>query len=73
MTKKQATKSKVESVIALCARKSGCTLADITSKLRISKVAAASLIGDARRKGERHWRFCISHASRLLPLASLAP
>jgi hypothetical protein len=53
MPKKQTTKSKVDSVIALCARKSGCTLADITSKLRISKIAAASLIGDARRKGQR--------------------
>jgi hypothetical protein len=54
MTKKQAAKSKVATVIALCERKSGCTLADITSKLGVSKVAAASLIGDARRrKGQR--------------------
>jgi hypothetical protein len=54
MTKKQAAKSKVGTVIALCERKSGCTLADITSKLGVTATAAASLIGDARgRKGQR--------------------
>jgi hypothetical protein len=52
MTKKP-TKSKVDTVIALCKRKSGTTLPDIAKKLRVSKVAAASLIGDARRKGAR--------------------
>lgn len=52
MPKKETTKSKVDFVIALRARKSGRTLADITSKLRISKIAAASF-GDARPKGQR--------------------
>jgi hypothetical protein len=51
MAKKPTTK--VATVIALAQRKSGTTLADISKKLRVSKVAAASLIGDARRKGER--------------------
>jgi hypothetical protein len=50
MTKKP-TQSKVESVIALCSRKAGTTIPDIAKKLSVSKVAAASLIGDARRKG----------------------
>ena len=49
----QVAKTKVGTVIALCERKSGCTLADITTKLRVSEVAAASLIGDARRNGQR--------------------
>jgi hypothetical protein len=42
--------SKVATTIALCQRKSGVTLEQI-AKLKISKVAGASLIGDARRKG----------------------
>ena len=50
MTKKP-TQSKVESVIALCERKGGCTLADISTKLGVNKVASASLIADARAKG----------------------
>jgi hypothetical protein len=44
---------KVDSVIALCKRKAGTTIPDIAKKLSVSKIAAASLIGDARRKGER--------------------
>jgi len=40
---------KVEQVIALCERASGCTLADIKSKLGVTDAAAASLIGDVRR------------------------
>jgi predicted ArsR family transcriptional regulator len=52
MTKKP-TQSKVESVIALCERKGGCTLADISTKLGVSKVAAASLIAVARAKGTK--------------------
>lgn len=55
MAKKQVIKTKVDSVIALC--KTGTTLADISKKLRVSKVAAASLIGDARRKGVKV-KFC---------------
>ena len=46
-------KSKVDTVIALAKRKSGTTLDAIASKLRVSKVAAGSLIADARRKGKR--------------------
>jgi DNA-binding transcriptional regulator LsrR (DeoR family) len=49
MTKKPATK--VDSVIALCEREGGCTLKDITERLGVSKVVAASLIADARAKG----------------------
>jgi orotate phosphoribosyltransferase-like protein len=50
MTKKP-TRSKVETVIALCRR--GTTLDAISTKLRVSKTAASSLISDARRKGKR--------------------
>jgi hypothetical protein len=50
---KQVAKTKVGTVIALCERKSGCTLADIATKLRVSEVAAVFLIGDARRHGQR--------------------
>jgi DNA-binding transcriptional regulator LsrR (DeoR family) len=46
---KQTTK--VAATIALCQRKSGVTLEQISKQLKISSVAAASLIGDARRKG----------------------
>ena len=49
MTKKPTTN--VESVIALCEREGGCTLKDITEKLGVSKVVAASFIADARAKG----------------------
>ena len=42
---------KVDSVIALAQRKSGCTTEQIMSKLDVGKVAAQSLLGDARRKG----------------------
>lgn len=45
------TKTKVDAVIALCGRKSGCTLSNIMDKLSVTRAAAASLIGDARRKG----------------------
>ena len=48
MTKK-LTRSKVDSVLALCKR--GTTLEAISKKLGVGKVAAASLIADARRKG----------------------
>lgn len=51
MAKKQTTK--VATVIALAQRKSGCTLAEISTKLRISKSAASSLVADARRKGAK--------------------
>ena len=47
MTKKPT----VESVIALCERKEGCTLTEITYKLVVSKFVAESLIADARAKG----------------------
>jgi hypothetical protein len=43
--------TKVGQVIALCERKSGCTIDDIVKELSVSKQAARSLIGDARRKG----------------------
>jgi hypothetical protein len=49
MTKKPT--SKVDTVIALAQRKAGCTTEQIMSKLNVGKVAALSLIGDARRKG----------------------
>ena len=49
MTKQSTTK--IETVIKLAQRKSGCTVEAIMSKLDISKVAAQSLLGDARRKG----------------------
>jgi hypothetical protein len=49
MTKKLTTKTKVDTVIALCERKGGCSLKDIMDKLGVSKVAAGSLIADARR------------------------
>lgn len=49
MTKKPT--SKIATVIRLAQRKAGTTIADIVEKLGISKVAAASLVGDARRKG----------------------
>ena len=49
MTKKPP-QSKVDTVIALCERKGGCTLADII-KLGVSKTVAGSLIADARAKG----------------------
>jgi DNA-binding transcriptional regulator LsrR (DeoR family) len=45
--------TKVATVIALAQRKSGVTLEEISKKLKITKVAASSLIGDARRKGVR--------------------
>ena len=48
---KQKPTTKVETVIALCERKSGVTLAEIATKLRVSRVAASSLIADARRQG----------------------
>ena len=41
----------LKSVIALCEREGGCTLKDITEKLGVSKVVAASFIADARAKG----------------------
>lgn len=40
-----------ETVVALCQRKSGASIPDIIKRLGVSKIAAASLIGDARRKG----------------------
>jgi DNA-binding transcriptional regulator LsrR (DeoR family) len=49
MSKEPTTK--VQSVIDMCSRKSGTTLADIAAKLQISKAAASSLIADARAKG----------------------
>jgi hypothetical protein len=52
MTKKLAQPlSKVDTVIALASRKAGVTLAEISTKLYVNNVAAASLIADARRKG----------------------
>ena len=38
-------------MIALCEREGGCTLKDITEKLGVSKVVAASFIADARAEG----------------------
>jgi len=52
MPKRKAT-SKVETVISLAQRKRGCTLADIEKKLKVSSMAASSLIGDARRRGTK--------------------
>jgi hypothetical protein len=43
--------TKVEQVIALCERKNGCTINDIVTELGVSRPAASSLIGDAKRKG----------------------
>jgi hypothetical protein len=43
--------TKVERVIALASRKSGVTLEQIAKHLKVSGVAAGSLICDARRKG----------------------
>jgi DNA-binding transcriptional regulator LsrR (DeoR family) len=43
--------TKVATVITLAQRKSGVTLDQIAKQLKISSVAASSLIGDARRKG----------------------
>jgi DNA-binding transcriptional regulator LsrR (DeoR family) len=48
---KKETSTKVETVIALASRKSGVTLDEIAERLNVSRVAAASLIADARRKG----------------------
>ena len=42
---------KVQTVIDMRSKKSGTTVGDIAAKLRISKVAAAELIADARAKG----------------------
>ncbi|MGC2454718.1 MAG: hypothetical protein WA592_18345 [Pseudolabrys sp.] len=50
MTKKPP-QSKVDTVIALCERKGGCTLADISTKLGVSKMISGGLIADARAKG----------------------
>ena len=43
--------TKVASVVALAQRKDGVTLEQIAKQLKVSGVAAGSLIGDARRKG----------------------
>jgi hypothetical protein len=43
--------TKVAQVISLARRKSGVTLEMIERQLKIGKVAAQSLIADARRKG----------------------
>jgi hypothetical protein len=43
--------TKVQQVIALCERDAGCSLADIVENLKVSKQAAASLLGDIRPKG----------------------
>ena len=46
-------KTKVETVIAMCMRKSGCTLEQIAAALSVTPTAARSLIGDARyQKGQ---------------------
>ena len=45
--------TKVQSAINLCKKKSGATLPSIAKSLGVSTVAAASLLADARRKGER--------------------
>ncbi len=47
----KAPTTKVDTVIALVQRKSGCTVEAIMSKLEVGRVAALSLLGDARRKG----------------------
>jgi hypothetical protein len=52
MTKKP-TQSKVDAVTALCKRKAGTTIPEIAKRLGVSTVAAASLIGDSRRKGAK--------------------
>ncbi|MGB7693445.1 MAG: hypothetical protein WBM12_11295 [Pseudolabrys sp.] len=45
MTKKQAAKTKVETVIALCEHKSGCTLEAIADKLAaVRRVAGVPLL-----------------------------
>jgi superfamily II DNA helicase RecQ len=46
----RASESKVDQVKALCERSQGCRRDDIISALGVTKVAAASLIGDLRRK-----------------------
>ena len=47
-------KTKVATVIAMCGRKSGCTIEQITAALGVTPTAARSLIGDARyQKGQR--------------------
>jgi len=47
-------KTKVAAVIAMCSRKSGCTLEQIAAALSVSPTAAYSLISDARyKKGQR--------------------
>ena len=51
MPKKQP-QTKVAKVLALCKNKSGTTLDAISSKLRVSRTAAGSLIADARRKAK---------------------
>ena len=43
--------TKVQTVIDMCSRKSGTTLAEIAVKLNIGKGAASSLVADARAKG----------------------
>jgi DNA-binding transcriptional regulator LsrR (DeoR family) len=45
------TKTKVATVQSLAARKRGVTIAEIAKTLRVSRVAASSLIADARAKG----------------------
>jgi hypothetical protein len=52
MTKK-LPQTKVSQVIQLCRRKAGVSITDISKKLGVTKVAAGSLISDARRKGKR--------------------
>jgi transposase len=43
--------TKVAIVIAMAQRKGGTTIEEIAKKLKVSKVAAQSLISDGRRKG----------------------
>jgi hypothetical protein len=43
--------TKVATVIALAQRKSGVTLEQIVKQLKVGKIAAQSLLADARRKG----------------------
>jgi len=45
-------KSKVASVLVLCRKKSGTTLDAISKSLSVSRVAAASLIADARKNAK---------------------
>ena len=52
--------TKVEHVVMLCRRKSGCTLAQIQRTLGVSAEAAHTLIAGARAKGfnvkrQQHW------------------